>query len=341
MENAVEDFTGQTSITLAHALGYKPDIWIEDANGLVIYGAVTHASINQLAVAFAKSQSGTIHYEDKLTSTSTVTTLTEAFTAQTYLLVQHNLGFYPKVWIENSSGLIISYPLADITHMSINAFKVEFFSSQSGTIHWKDFIYSDIGFTKREQLEVIHNLGYKPDVWFLDDDLKTVIGKVSHTTINKFQVNFNDPQSGRVLFGDVEYDYRTNVTILTNITVVDSDLRNVFPRIDDYKQPEWADFAKVILDEKKALYRELQQKTGKTDTLMLDIRDLKTEEIKKRIVTGALVRIFKASKSWDLMKAYSGEKKGIPLAYHDDVDGDIVFDEGERVISQTPVFSAR
>ncbi len=337
MDSSVEDFTGQTSIVVNHALGYKPPLWIEDLNGKLIYGGINHATINQFTIAFAVSQSGIIHYQDILTSTSTVTTYTEDFTAQTYIRVQHGLGFKPIIWIEDGSGNIL--PFVERKHISDNAFSVIFASAQSGTIHYKDFIFNPIGFTRQDQIEIIHNLGYKPELWFMDTDGKVFIAEVTHTTINKFQIDFEDSQSGTLFYGDVEYDYDTNVYILRNVTVLDSDLRNVFPDIEKYKLDEWTDFAKPILQSKKALYRRLQQVTGKDDDDMADIRDLKTEEMKSRIVMDTLVRIFIANRNFELANAYTSEKLAIPMVYHDDTDGDVVVDEGERAISQIPVFS--
>jgi len=337
MDSSVEAFTSQTSVAVSHNLGYKPPVWIEDSNGRVIYAGENHASDNQFTITFARSQSGTIHYQDILTSTSTVTVSTEDFTNQTYVLVQHNLTFKPNVWITDTSGNRL--PFIPIDHISNNAFAVTFENAQSGTIHYKDFIFNSVGFTRQDQLEIIHGLGYKPETWFMDSDGVVFSAQVDHTTINKFECVFEDAETGTLFYGDVEYDYDTNVYILRNVTVLDADLRNVFPDLDAYLLPEWTDFAKPILQSKKALYRKLQQVTGKDDDDMADIRDLKTEEMKSRIVMDSLVRIFIANRNFELARAYTSEKLAIPMVYHDDTDGDVVVDEGERAISQLPVFS--
>lgn len=59
---------------------------------------------------------------------------TEDFTSQTSVVVTHNLGMKPVVWIEDGSGNVLD---AEVNHASVNAFTVTFGVAQTGTIHYR------------------------------------------------------------------------------------------------------------------------------------------------------------------------------------------------------------
>jgi len=56
-------FTAQTSVTVTHNLGYKPDVWVEDSSGNALTPDIQHTSSNAFTVTFGTSQTGTIHYQ--------------------------------------------------------------------------------------------------------------------------------------------------------------------------------------------------------------------------------------------------------------------------------------
>ncbi|GEM_PF-3193879 len=70
---------------------------------------------------------------DTFTDTSTLAWKTQTFTSATSVVVNHNLGYKPIVWLEDTNGAIL---FGVVKHTSNNSFTVTFQVAQSGTIHY-------------------------------------------------------------------------------------------------------------------------------------------------------------------------------------------------------------
>jgi|GEM_PF-6395105 len=59
---------------------------------------------------------------------------TQSFTNVTSVVVPHNLGYKPDVWIEDSAGKKIG---ATVTHNSTSQFTVTFAAAETGVVHYR------------------------------------------------------------------------------------------------------------------------------------------------------------------------------------------------------------
>ena len=47
--------------TIAHNLGYRPNVMVEDSAGTEIIGDITHVSVNQMTITFSSATAGTAY----------------------------------------------------------------------------------------------------------------------------------------------------------------------------------------------------------------------------------------------------------------------------------------
>lgn len=124
----------------------------------------------------------------------------------------------------------------------------------------------------------------------------------------------------------------TQITPLTNVPIVDADLIKIKPDIvERYKfSSNQTDFSEVILEVKRNLHRQIQDKEGLTDDQMDDVKDTNLGALKSRIVFDTLAEIFLANGLIELHDSYRQKAQGVPFEYILDSDEDDIQDDGER-----------
>ncbi len=121
------------------------------------------------------------------------------------------------------------------------------------------------------------------------------------------------------------------ITPLTNVLIVDADLIKIKPDIvAKYLFSGQADFSEVILEAKRKLHREIQDKEGLSDDQMDNVADTNLGALKSRIVFDTLAEIFLANGLIDLHDSYRQKANGVSFEYILDSDEDGTQDDGER-----------
>jgi len=121
------------------------------------------------------------------------------------------------------------------------------------------------------------------------------------------------------------------ITPLENVPVVDADLTKIKPDITTkYLFSGQTDFSEVILEVKRDLHRQIQDKEGLSDNQMDNVADTNLGALKSRIVFLSLAEIFLSNGLIDLHDSYQQKAAGIPFEYILDSDEDDTQDEGER-----------
>lgn len=123
----------------------------------------------------------------------------------------------------------------------------------------------------------------------------------------------------------------TQTDPLANVPIVDADLIKIKPDIvARYLFDGQNDFSEVILEVKRRLHREIQDKRGLTDDQMDDVADTNLGALKSKIVFDTLAEIFLANGLIDLHDSYQQKANGVPFEYILDSDEDDTQDDGER-----------
>tara|TARA_Y100000310_G_scaffold342203_1_gene444253 strand:- start:91 stop:513 length:423 start_codon:yes stop_codon:yes gene_type:complete len=129
------------------------------------------------------------------------------------------------------------------------------------------------------------------------------------------------------------------LSILDNITVVDSDLSDVKGDIDDFKFSGQSDYSTQITTAKREVYRRLKKDywkdnpaltSAEIDTALEDVKDIPNlETLKDNIVYTALANIMFANGILELSQVYQNKADDTQIDYWVDEDSDSVVEDAE------------